>query len=295
MCAKNALGNNNGYSSNQMVFGRNINLPSILTDSFPALEPTQSSEVVRMNLEAMHVARQNFIKTESSERIRRALRHKVRSFSDNHYENSEKVFYERVGFKEWRGSSTVIGGEEKIVLVRHGTAYYRCHPCHLMKVMCRGVESDDKVSSEAKTPSTKSVGNGVIGASSEACVELDSNDNDCDNEVAEELVRTSSNKTDGVVETEANEETDVTSSLDEVNQDVAETEGDELQPKLVNVRPKRNTHVEYAVDGNSVQAKVLSVQPKRNGKNGNWLNVHVSGVKTLPLVSTGMMSWNGER
>ena len=82
-----------------------------------------------------------------------------------------------------------------------------------------------------------------------------------------------------------NEETDVTSSHDEVNQNVAETERDELQPKLVNVRPKRNTHVEYAVDGNSVQAKVLSLQPKRNGKNGNWLNVHVSGEDTPTSVN----------
>ena len=60
-CAKNALSNNNGYSANQRVFGRNINLPSVLTDAMPALEPTQTSEMVRRNLEAIHSAREHFI------------------------------------------------------------------------------------------------------------------------------------------------------------------------------------------------------------------------------------------
>ena len=44
VCAKNALANNNGFSPNQLVFSRNVNLPSILTDSLPALEPHRSSE-----------------------------------------------------------------------------------------------------------------------------------------------------------------------------------------------------------------------------------------------------------
>ena len=133
-CSKNALGNNNGHSANERVFGRNINLPSVLTDALPALEPTQSSEAVRRNLEAMHAARENFIKAESSERIRRALRHKVRTYTDHRFENGEKVFYKRKSYKGWKGPATVIGEEGKIVLVRHGSAYYRCHPCHLMKV-----------------------------------------------------------------------------------------------------------------------------------------------------------------
>ena len=35
--------------------------------------------------------------------------------------------------KGWKGPAKVIGQEGKIVLIRHGTAYYRCHPCQLMK------------------------------------------------------------------------------------------------------------------------------------------------------------------
>ena len=58
----------------------------------PALNSFTKSELIIMNLNAMHRAREIFIKAESSERIRRALRHKVRTYSDEKYNNGEKVF-----------------------------------------------------------------------------------------------------------------------------------------------------------------------------------------------------------
>ena len=73
VAAKNALHNEDGFSANQLVFGFNVNLPSVITSSPPALETT-SSETIRKNLNAMHSARENFIKAESSKRIKRALR-----------------------------------------------------------------------------------------------------------------------------------------------------------------------------------------------------------------------------
>ena len=45
--AKNALQNQGGYSPNQLVFGTNVNLPSVVTDMPPALEPSTSSEIVK--------------------------------------------------------------------------------------------------------------------------------------------------------------------------------------------------------------------------------------------------------
>ena len=35
--------------------------------------------------------------------------------------------------KSWKGPATVLGKEGNFVLIRHGSAFYRCHPCHLMK------------------------------------------------------------------------------------------------------------------------------------------------------------------
>ena len=90
---KNSLQNHGGFSPNQLVFGHNINMPTVLTDKVPAFESTTSSEILRKNLEALHTARTKFIEAESSERIRRALHKKVRSYADVKYESGDKVFY----------------------------------------------------------------------------------------------------------------------------------------------------------------------------------------------------------
>ena len=80
--AKNALGSHGGFNANQLVFGRNTNTPSVLIDHPPALESATSSDIIRMNLNAMYSARKRYVEAESSEKIRRALRHKVRSYAD---------------------------------------------------------------------------------------------------------------------------------------------------------------------------------------------------------------------
>ena len=125
MCAKNSLQNVNGYSPNQLVFGANISLPSVVTDQPPALEPTTQSEIIRKKLSVIHNARKNFIKSESSEKIRRALNHQVRTFSEEVYIPGEKVYYKRRKVKGWKGPAKVLGKEGNFVLIRHGSAYYQ--------------------------------------------------------------------------------------------------------------------------------------------------------------------------
>ena len=74
-----------GFSPYQLVFGRNPTLPNTLIDRPPALESTIQSNIIRENLNALHAARQAFIASESSEKIRRALRRNVRSSGDVKY------------------------------------------------------------------------------------------------------------------------------------------------------------------------------------------------------------------
>ena len=50
--AKNSLANVHGYSSNQLVFGKNPNYPNALEDKLPALEASTCSEIVAKNLNA---------------------------------------------------------------------------------------------------------------------------------------------------------------------------------------------------------------------------------------------------
>ena len=130
--AKNSLQNHYGFSPNQLVFGRNPNYPSILYDELPALENKTSYEIVRTNANARHSARSAFIQKESCEKLRRAMLHKVRPTGET-FNNGDHVFYRRSNDKQWQGPATVIGQENKQILVKHGGVYYRCHECNLIK------------------------------------------------------------------------------------------------------------------------------------------------------------------
>ena len=130
--AKNALDNNSGFSPNQMVFGFNPNTPSALTNQLPALENATSSELVALNLNAMHAARRAFIQSESCEKLQRALRHQIRPSIGATYNNGDRVLYKREQIDRWMGPGSVIGSENKQILVKHGGTYVRVHPCRIM-------------------------------------------------------------------------------------------------------------------------------------------------------------------
>ena len=131
LSSKNSLCNVYGYSPNVLVFGRNPNLPSVLKDKLPALENVTVSHVVADHLNAMHSARKAFIEAESSEKIKRALRRKVRPATSLIFETGDKVLYKRNNSEPWKGPGKVIGKEKHQVFVKHGGVYVRVNPCHL--------------------------------------------------------------------------------------------------------------------------------------------------------------------
>ena len=81
--AKNTLCGHNGYSPNQLVFGKNPSFPNILDNDLPALEEKPFTLTVANNLNVMHKSREAFIKVESSEKIKRALKHNIRTTNDD--------------------------------------------------------------------------------------------------------------------------------------------------------------------------------------------------------------------
>ena len=78
-----------------IVFGRNPNMPGVLDDKLPALEDNVSSVTVERNLAAMRSAREAFVQSESSEKIKKALKSKVRSCNDARFQNGDRVYYKR--------------------------------------------------------------------------------------------------------------------------------------------------------------------------------------------------------
>ena len=93
--ARNAFDNNSGYSPNQLVFGFNPCIPDIYHCDLPGLEDVTASEIVRRNLNAMHFARQEFVKFDSNERIRRPFRSNVRNTNIGDLVYGDKVLYKR--------------------------------------------------------------------------------------------------------------------------------------------------------------------------------------------------------
>ena len=164
--AKNTLQMNNGFSANQLVFGQNPRLPNILSSKLPALSESTTSAVLAKHLNALHAARIEFIKSESDERIRRALRSKVRA-SEQVYQQKDKVYYKRDNFKEWLGPGSVIGQEGKVIFVRHGGQVVRVSANRLVKA--------NEVDFGAQGPQ-RLYGNNSITESSETSKDMDSSE-----------------------------------------------------------------------------------------------------------------------
>ena len=146
--ARNSLQMWNGYSSHQLVFGENPNLPNIMQDTLPALEGTTRSEVFSQHLNALHATRKAFIQSEAGERIRRALRNKVRA-SEQVFMNGDRVFYKRVGKERWLGLGKVVFQDGKVVFVRHGGVFVRVSPNRLQKV--NSYSTDDNVDNDTSS------------------------------------------------------------------------------------------------------------------------------------------------
>ena len=132
--AKNALLNTYGFSPNQLVFGRNINLPNVMTDLPPA-QNTNSGPLIAKHLLILHKARQVFIQQESCEKLRRALNKQTRTYSDLQFHNGDLVYYKRLNRSEWHGPAKVLGRDGSQFLLKHGSRYIRVHQCKMQPVV----------------------------------------------------------------------------------------------------------------------------------------------------------------
>ena len=142
--AKNSLQMWSGFSSHQLVFGQNPNLPNFQVASVAALEVITKSEKFAEHMNALHAARKAFIETESCQKIKKALLHKVRT-NETVFHPGDRVHYKRESSDRWLGPAKVIFQDGKVVFVRHGPVWVKVSLNRLAKVENEFNTSDDKL------------------------------------------------------------------------------------------------------------------------------------------------------
>ena len=96
VAARNSLHNHNGFSPNQLVFGKNPAFPNVLDCDPPALE-VPTVKIIIDNQNARDAAWQGHTCRDANERIRRALLHQVREDNVAQLKNGDNVVYKRQG------------------------------------------------------------------------------------------------------------------------------------------------------------------------------------------------------
>ena len=96
------------------------------------------------NLKAMHATRQAFMKAESCERLKTALRCKIRT-NGTVYQNGDIVYYKRDNEEEWRGPAKVVFQDGKVIFIRHGGYAVRVSANRITKA---GTELEKRIREE---------------------------------------------------------------------------------------------------------------------------------------------------
>ena len=222
----------------------------------PALEEEANSVTVENNLKAMRKAREAFIQSESSEKIKRALRHNLRSSNNSYFEQGDKVYYKRNGSPRWKGPATVLGQDHKTILLRHGGEYVRVHQSSIMPVKNDQYQKD----------------------CNKGCEERNSSDNRAicspNNEERHEVIPPKSI----TVNSESEDESDI---VDPVPEDGIRSTADSSKVLVRNkqhhdiTHPKLNTKIKYRLLNSEVykDGRVHSRSGKATGKYKHCFNI----------------------
>ena len=110
--AKNSLENYMGFSPFQLVFGESPKLPSVFTAGPPELEEVVMSKSVAEHINALHAAREAFIKCEADRVLKQALKSRIYTQSGN-ISAGEWIYFKNK--RKWEGPVKVTTKDGKIL------------------------------------------------------------------------------------------------------------------------------------------------------------------------------------
>ena len=158
-------------------------MPSTFTDKLPALDGQPRSFTVGNHIAVLHAARKAFVATESSEKIKRALRKQTRP-SGHIYQMGEEVYYKRDDNNKWRGPGRVLGQDGPVAFVRHGSRYVKAHICRVQPASSSDIAADNTKIGGRNYPKLNSVIEDNTGIAKEkpTAKDLENSDDDSDEE-----------------------------------------------------------------------------------------------------------------
>ena len=116
-----------GFSPFQIVYGNNPSVPGISNSTPPSLSTNFASQDVRNHIENINKAREAFRVADNDERARRALKSRLSSYTEEHFQTEDKVYFKEIDKIQWSGPGTVIGQQGKIVFLKYGNQLRRVH------------------------------------------------------------------------------------------------------------------------------------------------------------------------
>ena len=268
------------------MFGKNPNYPNTFDDFLPALENKTSSQIVAENLNALHSARENFIKNEASSKLKLALKHQTRASGDVVYNTGDIVFSKRKDIPTWKGPGTVIGQDGQ--QVEHGSTYVRVHPCNIQLKNISHIENsnihntfknennlfeinhDDSVISKSNkydSPiSFENLGPQEMNDEANNSPKIDENFENINMLLEAENDFSQQNNNDGI------------NCVNIANKNDQQKQNDHVsESQMFNNRkhPKIKDYVEYKLfDSDEVsKSQILSRAGKVSGKYSNWFNI----------------------
>ena len=118
--AKNSLENHLGFSPYQLVFTTNPKFPSVTQCGPPGYENKTVSEIFAKDINTLHKAREEYIKRESCDILKKALKGRLYKRGDT-IQTGDLIYYQRGAKKIWSGPNKVIGiNGKKLFIDREG-------------------------------------------------------------------------------------------------------------------------------------------------------------------------------
>lgn len=119
----------------------------------PAWEIKPMSKTLQQNLKLLHKTREEFVKSLSCAKIKKALLARVRTM-DRVYAPGDEVYYKRDRDDAWSGPAKVVAQDNKIILIKHGGSWKKVSANRLIP---KGLELAKDIKLEEATNETGKV------------------------------------------------------------------------------------------------------------------------------------------